>query len=202
MRKSWTIPKMWRGAAHIVGGGPSLKDFPFERLRGKKVIAINSAFEDLPFAQFCYFMDYSWWNWNKVKIRSFSGVMVTTHSLVEDTFVRFVKPAPEDSLGKGQDTCMRGRCSGQGAIAFAEKLGATEIFLHGFDMKVDENGVHNYHSRHKRSVNEGNYQNRFLPQFPILKKLLDSRGVKVYNATEDSELKIFEMVSREKALAY
>lgn len=202
MRKSWIIPRLWRGPVHVVGGGPSLHDFPFEALRGKRIIAINSAFEDLPFAQFCYFMDYTWWKWNKDKIRTFSGVTVTTCSLVEDTFVKFVKPAPDDSLGNGQASCMRGRCSGQGAIAFAEKLGGTEIFLHGFDMKTDEGGKHNYHNRHKRSAKEGNYVNRFLPQFPRLKTLLDAKGVKVYNATENSELKVFEFVSREQALAY
>jgi len=49
----------WAGEpCFIIGGGPSLKGFDFESLRGKgRVIAINRAYEHVPFADVHFFMD-------------------------------------------------------------------------------------------------------------------------------------------------
>lgn len=202
MPKGWIIPRVWKGPVHIIGGGPSLENFDFERFRGKRLITINNAYEDVPFAQFCYFMDFSWWKFNKEKIRNFGGIMITTCSLVEDRFVKFVPPTMDEKLGNNQKSMMRGRCSGQGAIGLAVKLGGNPIFLHGYDMKVSDTGKHNYHSRHHRTVQEGNYVNRFLPQFPAVKQQLDKLGIEVFNATPDSALKVFGFISPEKALEH
>jgi hypothetical protein len=49
----------WAGdACFIIGGGASLKDFDFERLRGKgRIIVINRAYEHVPFADIHFFID-------------------------------------------------------------------------------------------------------------------------------------------------
>src|SRR3972149_821520 len=51
----------WRGErCFIIGGGPSLAGFDFERLRGQgRIIAVNKAYLDAPFADILFFMDGS-----------------------------------------------------------------------------------------------------------------------------------------------
>jgi hypothetical protein len=50
----------WEGEpCFIIGGGPSLKGFDFNRLRGQgRVIAINRALEYAPWADVVFFMDW------------------------------------------------------------------------------------------------------------------------------------------------
>ena len=65
--RSWEIlpDGSWSGRrCFIVGGGPSLKGFDFERLRGERVIAINKAFYDVPFADIVFAMDSPFLIWS------------------------------------------------------------------------------------------------------------------------------------------
>ena len=54
----WSIPPEWTGeTAFLLGGGPSLKGFNAECLRGRRVIAINNSWELAPWADVLYFCD-------------------------------------------------------------------------------------------------------------------------------------------------
>ena len=76
----------WSGErCFIVGGGPSLRGFDWGRLRGERVIAVNRAFEQLPFADISVSLDERWHGWTtrgdlgdgpRDKYAAFKGVKV------------------------------------------------------------------------------------------------------------------------------
>ena len=58
----WRPTKEWAGeTAFIVGGGPSALHADLSTLRGRKVIAINSSWRAMPWADFLVFSDNRWW---------------------------------------------------------------------------------------------------------------------------------------------
>lgn len=164
----WSVPRVWSGTAFVVGGGPSISDLDLSKLKGHRVIAINSAFEDLPFADVCYFMDCYWFDNNKAKLIHFAGLKVTNCDNCEGVkWVKFLK-RKEPRLGFSIDhpNCIaRGTNSGHGAIDLAGKLGANKIILLGFDMRIvpedpkDQEALENALESEKivKALSEGNY---------------------------------------------
>ena len=68
----------WAGRrCFIIGGGPSLKGFDFERLRGERVIAINKAFYDVPFADIVFGMDRPFLD--DIMCGKFGGKIINRH---------------------------------------------------------------------------------------------------------------------------
>jgi hypothetical protein len=84
----WSIPRDWPGSTiFIFGGGPSLRGFDPERLRGQRTIVINRMvlpvdenrrtpadpqfdgsklnWPGVPWADILYFADYAWWRADK-----------------------------------------------------------------------------------------------------------------------------------------
>src|SRR4030095_8430938 len=92
----------------IIAGGASLLGHDVEQLRGRRVIVINSSIHAMPWADFCYFGDWRWWNEpeNKAAVASFGGRVVTTTQMVRGDpkilICRKIKPP-----GLAQDaTCL------------------------------------------------------------------------------------------------
>lgn len=73
----WTVPgEAWAGqTAFILGGGPSLKGFDVERLRGRgKVIGVNNAGIDLaPWCNVLFWADKRWLDWNCDRLHLHTG---------------------------------------------------------------------------------------------------------------------------------
>jgi hypothetical protein len=76
------IARNWEGeTAFIIGGGPSVLTQPIDRLRGRKVIVINSSFERAPWASILFFHDDRWWRKYMDKVLAvFAGTICTTCS--------------------------------------------------------------------------------------------------------------------------
>jgi len=210
MPKDWyEIKREWpHSRIFVVGGGPSLKGFNFNRLQGKKVIATNSAFYDVPFAQYLYWQDERWLDWNLTALVDYKGTMVCgsqpneTQQAKLDALgikVNYIRTLGEPGLS-AEPWLLKTWCAGHGAINMAYLLGAFDIVLLGFDMRA-VNNVDNYHDRHKPGDYEPDrYKNKFIPGIEAAAPLLASYGVHVYNATKDSALKCFQYVDAEAFL--
>jgi len=146
----------WRGErCFIIGGGPSLYGFDFERLRGRgRVIVINKGFYRAMFADVLFFMDHaSFYNWIKrgqcgpeiaSAWREFKGLRV---------FLNLKGRRADDavhvrSLGRvGLSPSLRrglfhGSNCGVGALGLAVCLGADPVYLLGYDLRHEGRKTH------------------------------------------------------------
>src|SRR6266403_5209113 len=75
----WTPSEKWKGLdAFIVGGGSSLKDFAWDKLKGRKTIVCNDAFRlGAEVVQICVFGDASWFHRAKWDLEKYQGQVVS-----------------------------------------------------------------------------------------------------------------------------
>lgn len=205
----WTIPAgEWDGqAAFILGGGPSLKGFDVERLRGRgKVIGVNNAGIDLaPWCDVLFWADSRWLDWNHDRLHLHTGTWKVSRKrphLPLGCDVKFMTFRPRrlshwpDSLG--------GWCGGSSAINLAYLLGARVIVLLGFDMRdlpPDQWRDGNWHDKHKLPPLEGQRRNKFIPVLEGFAPDLEQAGVLVLNTNERSALRCFPFADIEGLLA-
>ncbi|MBA7636651.1 hypothetical protein ES703_44272 [subsurface metagenome] len=116
---------------YVVGSGESLLEFDFELLRGKNVIAINDMiFRKIPFAQVLVAMDPGWFKRNKKELENFKGIRLTRCGKGRPEWNYFIDE------GKSEDLCALRKTGNSGfyALAAALKLGASKVYLLGFDI--------------------------------------------------------------------
>lgn len=206
----WTVPEEWPGATFfILGGGPSLKGFDAEVLRGRgRVIAVNEAGlavnpgdEDAlpraPWADVLYWADPQFLAWNHDRLQTHQGrYKITRHQPEVDTGLD-IKLLPQSDQPLAVDRrSLSGFCGGGAAINLAYLLGAKRIVLLGFDMKGN-----NWHSRHRRSIDKDRYRTHFMPPIAKMAWPLKERGVEVINCTPDSALTCFPFARLDDVLS-
>jgi len=195
----------WAGEkCFIIGGGRSLKGFDFERLRGQgRIIAINRAFEDLPFADICFFMDGSNTTFyglvkngqldsdTRQKWNDFKGHKVYLNLVgrkLDDVYSMRVlgRTGLSNSIKKG---IYHGNNSGVGAIGLAICLKANPVYLLGFDCKVTNGNAH-YHSGYPRVLPKGTFPG-FIKDFNKLGRFIARTKFKVINLNPQSGMRCF-----------
>lgn len=184
----WSAPiDRYRGErVFVVGGGPSLRDFDPERLRGRPVIAANNAGLDLmPWADVLFWADKRWFEWNADRLGSHKGEFRVTRRPAGRGDVLLMQHEPKWNLSRKQDT-VAGWCSGGSCINLAFLMGSSDIVLLGFDMHGD-----NYHTDHRKPGNARRYIDQFMPAIERMAAPLAAYGVKVRNATPGSALQCF-----------
>ena len=192
---------MWAGRrCFIIGGGPSLREFDWDLLKGELVIGTNRAYEffdpsilvglDKRFFENCWQGRYGAEALEKFEASKATKVWVKTGG--EDTKKPFLdrgftilpnagKSGATKSITEGLKT---GGNSGYCAINLALCLGATEIYLLGFDMHGDNDGnAAHHHSGHPNKQRDNVYAG-FLKQMPGLAKEALDRDVKIWNITD------------------
>ena len=191
------LPELFAGQrSYVIGGGPSVSRTNIELLKGKCVVGTNDAFKYFPWIPVTYWMDNSWYNWNKAEVHKFEGLKVTTCSNARDAHGIFIyQHGDRNAFDTRPDRLSRGASAGFGAAALCYKLGSREIILVGFDMQVevdeDGNESHNYHSNHKRDVPANIYKNQHMKSFAWLAGAQEKLGVKVINCTPGSTMDYF-----------
>jgi hypothetical protein len=188
----------WRDEpCFIIGGGPSLIGFDFNRLRGRgHTIVINRAFEFAPFADILFFMDWRFYRlchddpgryklWQEFKgYKVFLNIM--GRKLDDCNSVR--------SVGRnGRSTSIQGGLhhgnnSGVGALNLALCLKAKPIYLLGYDMR-HENGQAHFHDGYGGVAQEKTALSFAREFVHIGRSLTDKSGV--INLNPRSMLKIF-----------
>ncbi len=130
----------------IIGGGESLRDFDFSKLKNELVIGINRAFEVID-CTINFAMDNNLYNWistgrlgeeTKQKFDDFKGfrVWVDSGGYNYPKGIFILKASGTHRLSRSMREGITGESnSGFGAVSLAVCLGANPIYLLGFDMK-------------------------------------------------------------------
>jgi hypothetical protein len=198
----------WAGEpAFIIGGGPSLVGFDFERLRGRgRVIVINRAFEFVPWADLLFFMDHRFYKMchdepaKREKWEAFGGMKVFLNLMgrkLDDCYsVRSLgRRGVSWSIAKG---LYHGNNSGHGALNLALALRARPIYLLGYDMTRDPKGRSHFHSGYGMKSRPGVSQS-FVAEFREMAKKIPNVDW-IYNLNPASGLRCFKFRSVEEAL--
>ena len=192
---NWSVPPFWAGStAFLLGCGPSLnviRKYPTLSHYGR-VIAVNDAFELCPHADVLYFHDHAWWQSNRSRVSAvFQGRwIVTTNS--HSMGVSRLRCADATGLEKDPAALAHGSNSGYQAINLAYHFGAKVIVLIGYDLQTVKGRVHwQQRSSEQVASSQKTMATVMLPRFATLEEPLRKAGVKVYNATPGSALKVW-----------
>lgn len=192
----------------IIGGGPSLLDFDFNILKGGKIIAINKAFINVPFADIMFGIDKKFYNWasnpefNKEdtlknlneNFKKFKGIKIILKlpGEVYSDDISLIKSCGDKGISdKLEDGIYFGANSGYGALNLAICLGANPIYLLGYDMKQGKNGESHYHSGYPQ-IQVGKALTTFLSRFPLIADYAKEKNINIINLSTDSKLKCFK----------
>lgn len=200
--KFGTVNRIFKGETiFIIGGGPSLKSFDFDRLKIKKSIAINKAFFSVPYADVLYWTDARVYGWYKRDIDNFNGLKYTIGLNREyNDNITVLRKGNKFGLEEKPDALAHGNNSGYAAINLAYHLGASKIVLLGFDMVTTEHESHFHDGYPTRKTKNSTYETQFIPAFPHIAGALKNKKIKVYNANPRSLLDCFPKITIDQAL--
>jgi len=194
----WPPEQIWEGEdVFILGGGPSVKRFPITRLKDKHVIGCNDAYlfgEDI--VDILIFGDKKWWDYHhdQVAFRAFRNPVFTNHRKMRD--VLGVIHAPREESGFHRCALGWNGNTGASAINLALVLGASRVFLIGFDMTSSDTGETNWHSNPLDKITEIHYE-RYKRQMAMSISTIYANWpeVEVINLNVDSAMDLFPKVS-------
>lgn len=200
----WKPTQEWKGATvFIIGGGPSLRDFDFARLRGQKTIGCNAAYRlGADICNVCFFSDAPWFQSNYGDLAQFAGRVVThCEELTGDEPWLLRMRRMEDGLH--HDAIGYGGNSGCSAINLALIMGAARVVLLGFDCKPgpDHRNQPNWHPFHTEVVSVEVFD-KFNAGHREIARQLPTKfpKAKIINATEGSALRCYPFGSVEDYL--
>jgi hypothetical protein len=217
----YSVPKIWSpdDVCIILAGGPSLRDqnhYPILNLaQHLRIITINDSWRLVPFGEIHYFCDEKWWsdqiarNYRALNVNySFHDSIylqtwIGSHdSFIDHPQVRHLNLTGQQGLETDPTGLRHGSNSGYQAINLAYHYGAKKIILLGYDMHVAANGRTHWHDAPRQAPNAfaDILKQTMLPHFQTLVEPLEDEGVQVINATPDSELKCFPMMSLEDVI--
>lgn len=192
-----SVAPEWEGeVGYIVAGGPSVTQGDVDRLKGRKVLVINTSYEKAPWADFLFYGDKMWWTNNGKKVReTFAGRIVTVRmhndwqSAPNDALV--LLKVPDRGLATERHALTMHRTSLQASINLLVHLGVKRIVLLGVDMQAAKDGRTHHHSPYPRKKHRRDNWQRdcWRLQMQDLKttvKPLARLGVEVVNTSMDS----------------
>ncbi len=191
----------WQGERCIVAAsGPSLTRDVIRTVRdaiGWRVIAVNNAYQVLPRADALYACDWGWWQHHNFA-QDFLGLKFTSHGFdvglcddksqvgAEKYGIRLIQATFAKGKGFGVDCLHYGNpgSSGFQAVNLALLLGATQVALVGFDMRIVDGKSHYFgeHPDHLKRCDALGYRH-MADAYPP-----DER---IVNCTPDSTLKVY-----------
>lgn len=174
------LPVPSEGITFVIGGGPSLKGFDFNKLDGYKIGANKAAIEAQ--CDCLVSMDSAYETRLRSEVEAFPGEVILAHVRPEGVSNRipgaiYVKSVRNAGLSN-DPSVVYGHNSGYAALNVAYLKGAKRIALLGFDMKMGD--TKHFHSGYSWSKGAGNYKSwtRF---FDHAAKILSAKGVEVIN---------------------
>lgn len=190
MKGLYTPTPDWQGqSAYLIGGGSSLSYCNFDIFTGKNVIGINDAFKlGAGICKVCLFGDAAFFHKNVQGLDAFTGKVVTCSPNLIGLQVGWLNRMhrERDGLYSG-DTLGWNHSTGAAAINLAISLGATKIYLLGYDGgKV--NGKTHWHKFRNKDIGDESYA-RFAKGFKTLFHCITPNlGIEVFNVTDGQSM--------------
>lgn len=185
---------------YLIGGGPSLKDFNWELLRGKNVLSINRAFQAVPWAIATFWTDSRFYKWYQKDLKRFEGIKIACrYSQLYEKDTILVRSTGGAGVDEYPYHIRAGNNSGFAALNVAYHLGAKKIYLLGYDMKSERQSTH-WHEGYVTSHNHDIYERAMMKDFIGAQKYYKKLKVKLYNANPDSMMTHIEKCTVKQAL--
>jgi hypothetical protein len=195
----------------LVGGGPSLAGFDFERLRGRfRVVAINATVFDIPWVDAGFSLDQramrNWWGkYTKLNIPLYFAIpksILVNMSERPTANMRFIRRFQGEEFNSAGWMISCGGSSGYGALQLAFKKRARKIVLLGFDYGFTQPGVwhHNEHHYNFWQSQSTLRWRQFAASFNVAAPVLKTAGVEVINASPSSTITCFPRLSIDEAI--
>jgi len=197
----WRVAPEWNGeTCFIVAGGPSVSSLDLQPLRGRRVIAINSSWPRVPFADLLFFGDARWWHeYRDEVLRGFSGRIATSARGIDHPRVLRLFAIGTSGLAADPDTVAIRRTSTLAAINLAVHLGVGQIVLIGVDNRVDPGGPTHHHAGYPWDLRHGCFDEQ-RAEFAMIVAPLRRLGVAVVNASPQSALDCWPKISLSEIL--
>lgn len=222
----WTPEPFWRGeTVFCLASGPSLTQEICDKVRGRKVIVVNSSCTLAPWAPILYFTDSGWYDKRKELVRNWPGLVVSMSRQakreLDDPAVnkggapRILRvkgigdpnwPPRAPGMPKrpafppvGSPAIQQGRNSGNTAVSLAVALGASRIVLLGYDCRV-VSGREHHHSEYTGPRDLSLYENEFRRAFDGWNEAALASGVEILNATDGSAITEFPFVELDEVI--
>lgn len=196
--------KTWSGSrCFIIGGGPSLKGFDFSLLKNELTISVNRALEYID-PSIMFFMDKETF-YDPLLAGEFGdearSKFVTSKALKMCLNIQghqYGYQVHSIPLSKTphmttdlKDGLFDGGNSGYAAVNLALVMGATTVYLLGFDMKGKDKKQQWFHGGYKVVGSEKVYPT-WVKAFNEAEKELRARSLTVINLNRESKIKCFE----------
>jgi len=193
----WVVTPEWQGEpCYIIGGGASLAGFDFTLLKGRRVLGCNDAFRLGPeIVSYGVFGDSAYYCRNtKELIESRVTLVTCSPTLVHMRTPPHVLKLRREMTGlHNHDAIGFNNSTGAMAVNLAVNLGATTIFLLGFDMS-NVDGKSHWHNHNPRLTRDFSFK-RFQEGFAKVQTSLPE-GINIYNVTDgNSRLEPFTRLS-------
>ena len=179
---------------YLIGGGPSLTNLDWNKLKDKNVIAINKACTVVQFAQVLYFSDLSFYEYNTQLVDSFKGLIYSIKQTKSPKVIALTGTGLT-GLELKNGSLRHGHNSGYAAINLAVQMGANEIILLGYDMTHSFNKSHFHDGYTYCNADPTIYKKKFINNFSTLIEPLNKLSIKIYNTSLDSELRCFPIIN-------
>jgi hypothetical protein len=206
-RKPDWFPDWDGGTCAIVASGPSAVREKFHLLlerRDIKVVAINTSFQLVPWADLLYACDGKWWEAYK-GVPDFTGLKVTYE---RDAVIKYPELKRIEVARFGNELLIAtpglvgaGGNSGFQALNLVVQFGVKKIILIGFDMRVDGGG--HWHPRHPYPLSNPDAASnipRWRRAIDGAARKLAELGVEVVNCSMVSDLRAYPKMQLEKVL--
>lgn len=197
----YSIPKEWDGAtAFIIAGGPSVTQEMIDKLRGRKVLAINSSWESAPWADYLFFGDMRWYLQNKKIETEFPGKILSVDQIPQPSRALRLRRVTTPGLCASPDSVMINRTSLTAAINILVHLGVKKIPMIGADGKTSSDGRTHHHQPHKWPQRSNCWDQQRSDLEGIVASV-KAAGVEAFNCNPDSAFRMFPFIDFEAALA-
>ena len=172
-------------AVAILGGGPAMSGQLAGRLAAHKAIAVNNSYQFFKRPCLLVALDRRWWTWhgNNVRSRGDLGIQaLRPNQTAYPGFSGYVFAKEREPVYSPDPGVLCGQNSGHAAIHLAMHLGASRIYLAGFDMGFKGSNTH-WHGGHVVPASQANYERRFLPALEALVQEAKFLGVSISAVT-------------------
>jgi hypothetical protein len=190
-------PPYWDTVA-IIGGGPSLIDFDFERLRGATVLAVKGSIFDIPWADAGFGLDMARYNEWRDKLATVPSRIYW--AVPEDQLTRtgpppsrnitFLRRRDGRAISTNPGEVYDGGTSGFAAFQIALHKRAKRIVLIGFDY---DGGI--VAAGDKRGAQKAANWKIWAEHFGVYVPHLKALGVSVVNACPHSAISCFQKMT-------